>query len=118
MVYGEAAQKSGLAEITAVAEPHTLRRKATAKAFSIPPERVFDSADGLFHEGYLADAVIIASMDRDHYRQAMAAMDLGYHLLLEKPISPDPMECLRIAKKAGETGRTVTVCHVLRRLHF
>ncbi len=44
MVYGEAAQKSGLAEITAVAEPHTLRRMAAAKAFSIPPERVFTKA--------------------------------------------------------------------------
>ncbi len=118
MIYGEAAKKSGLAEIVAVAEPHALRRQAAAKAFSIPPEHVYDSAEGLLNAGRLGDALIIASMDRDHYRQAMAAMDLGYHLLLEKPVSPDPLECLRIAKRAEETGRTVTVCHVLRYAPF
>ncbi len=114
MVYGEAAQESGLAEISAVAEPNASRRQAAARAFTIPPEHVFDSTEDFFSAGKLADGVIIASMDRDHYRQAMAAMDLRYHLLLEKPISPDPMECLRIADKAGEAGCTVTVCHVLR----
>jgi predicted dehydrogenase len=118
MIYGEAAQKSGLAKIVAVAEPNTFRRQAAARAFSIPPELVFDSEEGFFDAGKLADALIIASMDRDHYRQAMAAMDLKYHLLLEKPISPDPAECLRIAEKAGETGRIVTVCHVLRYAPF
>ncbi len=118
MIYGEAAIKSGLAEIVAVAEPHALRRQAAAKAFSIPPEHVYDSAEGLLEAGKLGDALIIASMDRDHYRQAMTAMDLGYHLLLEKPVSPDPLECLHIAKKAEETDRTVTVCHVLRYAPF
>ncbi len=118
MIYGETAQKSGLAQIVAVAEPHAGRRQAAAKAFSIPPERAYDSVDGLLKAGRLGDAAIIASMDRDHYRQAMAAMDLGYHLLLEKPVSPDPLECLRIAQKARETGRTVTVCHVLRYAPF
>lgn len=118
MIYGEAAQKSGLAEISAVAEPNALRCQAAAKAFSIPPEHVFDGAEGLFQAGKLADGAIIASMDRDHFRQAMAGMDLNYHLLLEKPVSPDPLECLRIAQKAGEKGLTVTVCHVLRYAPF
>ncbi len=118
MIYGEAAKKGGLAEIVAVAEPHAGRRQAAAKAFSIPTEHVYDSAEGLLNAGRLGDALIIASMDRDHYRQAMTAMDLGYHLLLEKPVSPDPVECLHIAKKAEETGRTVTVCHVLRYAPF
>jgi predicted dehydrogenase len=79
---------------------------------------VFDSAEDLFAAGRLGDAIIIASMDRDHYGQAMAAMDLGYHLLLEKPVSPDPAECLRIAEKASQTGRMVAVCHVLRYAPF
>ena len=118
MIYGEYAQKSGQAQIVAVAEPHAERREAAAKAFHIAPENVFDSADALFAAGRLGDAIIIASMDRDHYGQAMAAMDLGYHLLLEKPVSPDPAECLRIAEKASKTGRMVAVCHVLRYAPF
>jgi predicted dehydrogenase len=118
MIYGGYAQKSGLAQIVAVAEPHAARREAAAEAFHIAPENVYDSAEALFAAGRLGDAIIIASMDRDHFGQAMAAMDLGYHLLLEKPVSPDPAECLRIAEKASKTGRMVAVCHVLRYAPF
>ena len=118
MIYGKAALKSGLAEISAVAEPNAIRRQAAANAFSIPSGYVFDNTEGLFQAGKLADGAIIASMDRDHFNQAMSAMDLNYHLLLEKPISPDPAECLHIAEKATEKGLTVTVCHVLRYAPF
>ena len=118
IIYANNLQKSGKAQIVAVAEPHAGRRQTAAKAFSIPAERVYDSAEGMFQDGLLGDAMIIASMDRDHYRQAMTAMDLGYHLLLEKPISPSPQECLHIAQKAQETGRLVVVCHVLRYTPF
>ena len=34
-----------------------------------------------------ADALIIATPDRDHVPQAIRAMKLGYDILLEKPIS-------------------------------
>jgi predicted dehydrogenase len=44
----------------------------------------------------------------------MAALDKGYHLLLEKPVSPDLHECYEIADKAREKGVQVLVCHVLR----
>ena len=49
---------------------------------------------------------------------ALKALDKGYHILLEKPISPDLGECLRLQRKAQETGRTVVVCHVLRYTPF
>ena len=53
-------------------------------------------------------------MDRMHVRQAMKVLDLGYDLVLEKPISDDVNELRMLAKKAKETGRMVLVCHVLR----
>jgi predicted dehydrogenase len=37
---------------------------------------------------------------------------------LEKPISPDPRECLEIEEKANALGRRITVCHVLRYTNF
>ena len=40
------------------------------------------------------------------------------HILLEKPISPDPVECLQIQKTAHEYGRKIVVCHVLRYTNF
>lgn len=114
MIYAQYAYQSGLADIVALAEPDAKRREAAARAFGIKPEHCFSSADALFARGKLGDAAIIASMDRDHYAQAMAAMALGYDLLLEKPISPDPAECMRIERMAAQEGRRVAVCHVLR----
>ena len=45
-------------------------------------------------------------------------MNKGYDILLEKPISPDPRECLTIAMEAKKPGRKITVCHVLRYTNF
>ena len=42
------------------------------------------------------------------------ALRKGYHLLLEKPVSPDLDECRQIVKVAKECDRKVVVCHVLR----
>jgi len=57
---------------------------------------------------------VIATQDAQHLDHAMAAMVKGYDLLLEKPISNRLENCIALAKKAKELGRTVLVCHVLR----
>ena len=44
----------------------------------------------------------------------MKAIGLKYDILLEKPISPDPWECIKTAEAAEENGVRVIVCHVLR----
>jgi predicted dehydrogenase len=53
-------------------------------------------------------------MDREHFAPTMKALEVGYHILLEKPISPDPQESLLIAEKAEQAKRILTVCHVMR----
>ena len=116
MIYAKYARERAV--FAAVVEPHEGRRNAAGDAFGIPPERRYRSSDDFFREGKLCDAVLIASMDRDHYEQTMKALDLGYDVLLEKPISPDPEECLRIQRRANENGRQVIVCHVLRYTNF
>lgn len=44
----------------------------------------------------------------------MQALELGYHVMVEKPVSPNPQHCLDIEKKAKEKNLKVIVCHVLR----
>ena len=61
-----------------------------------------------------SDILVIATQDRDHVRQAIKALDLGYDILLEKPISPDKQELLDLLEAQKRTGKTVMVCHVLR----
>lgn len=45
-------------------------------------------------------------------------MELGYHLLLEKPMSNTEEECRTIVETARRTGRKLAVCHVLRYTPF
>ena len=118
MIYSEYAHfKKGI-EIVALVEPNQERREIAASKFGIKPERQYTNAEEFFQAGKLCDAVIIASMDRDHFGQAMAALRCGYDILLEKPISPDPKECVQISQEAGRLGRRITVCHVLRYTNF
>ena len=65
-----------------------------------------------------ADWLFVCTQDADHYEHTMAALDKGYDVLLEKPVSASLAECYAIARKAQETGRKVAVCHVLRYSRF
>ena len=114
MVYSRYAHEILGAHITAVADLDRGKRERARELFGIPAEMVFEDAMDLINAVTDVDALIIATLDRAHYAQAMAGLERGFHLLLEKPISPDPLECLNICRKAQEKQRSVTVCHVLR----
>lgn len=118
MIYAEYACCKKNVEITAVVEPHEGRRTIAAEKFGIGKANCFSRVEDFFAKGKLCDAVILATMDKDHFGHAMAALDCGYDILLEKPISPDPRECMLIGQKAKELGRKITVCHVLRYTNF
>ena len=115
--YGSWAHQNGI-EITAIVEIRLDRLTHAAKEWNVPAERCFTDVRDLFAMGKIADAAIIATMDQDHFAHVMMALDCGYDILLEKPISPSPAECLEIEKKANALGRKITVCHVLRYTNF
>ena len=117
MTYGTWAHRHGI-EIAAIAEIRPDRLEAAGKALNVPEAMRFTDANDLFALGKIADAAIIATMDRDHFGHVMQALDRGYDILLEKPISPDPVECLQIEAKANALGKKITVCHVLRYTDF
>ncbi|RHP33952.1 Gfo/Idh/MocA family protein [Lachnotalea sp. AF33-28] len=104
--------------ITAVAEPRQERLLAAAAAYDVPSDLCFATAEEMLECEKLADVMFICTQDRQHYAQAAAAIKKGYHLLLEKPVSPDNSECAEIARLAKEYKRLVTVCHVLRYTPF
>ncbi len=101
-------------KVVAVAEPIDDRRNYFAKTFNIPEENCCKDWQTLLAKGKIADVAVIATMDRDHFAPATQAINLGYHLLLEKPISPIPSESIRLAQLAREKNVHVLVCHVLR----
>ena len=101
-------------KVVAVAEPRDSRRERIKQMHNIPDEMCFTDYKPLFALGKIADVALIATMDRDHFEPAMMAIDLGYDLLLEKPITPTPEECIALTKHANEKGVKVVICTVLR----
>ncbi len=105
---------SGRARVVAVAEPDPRRRAGAAAEFGIPAAQVFADWADLAAAGRLADAAVIATQDRLHRAPAVRLADLGYHLLLEKPMAPTDAEATEIAEAALRNDIIFAVCHVLR----
>lgn len=101
-------------EIVAIADIDPAKVQEVAKEYGIGEEGCFSSAEEMLLEDRLADVMMICTQDRQHVGHAIPALRKGYHLLLEKPISPDLDECRELLKVAEECNRHVIVCHVLR----
>lgn len=115
MKYGEYAHKSLKAmKIVAVADPDEAKRAKARERFDIAEDRCYQDWDEFFAQPKDADAVFICTRDRDHFEPAIKALKAGYHVLLEKPMSPDWRECIELGKAAEEANRALTICHVLR----
>ncbi|WP_274651132.1 Gfo/Idh/MocA family protein [Paenibacillus humicola] len=95
----------------AVCEPNEERRNLFAKKHGIAPDMQFSSWEQLLERPKLCDALLICTQDRDHYRPTMLALEKGYHIMVEKPMSPDPLEALRMAEEAERRNRILKVCH-------
>jgi len=90
------------------------RLKACRLKAGLDTGKCYNSDTEFFAAGKLADCLVVATQDRNHYTHAMQGLKLGYHILLEKPVSPIESECEEIAKEAEARGLNVLVCHVLR----
>ena len=102
--------------IVAVAEPDEGKRKAMADGHNIAPEMQFSSWEALLAKPRLADVIINTLMDRLHAPSAIPALNLGYHMLLEKPMAVTLEDCIAIDEARKRNNRIVTVCHSLRYL--
>jgi len=105
-------------EIVAIAEPIKERRENIKRMFALEDERVFLSWEQALNIGKVGDVVIVSTQDRMHYEPTMKALELGYHVLLEKPMSPDLKECIDMVNKSEEKKCHLLVCHVLRYTEF
>jgi predicted dehydrogenase len=102
------------ARIVAVADPRTERRDILARRFEVGPERRYHDWWELAAQGRIADAVVIATPDHEHVAPARRFAELGYHILLEKPIAPTRAECVEVVDAVEKANVILAVCHVLR----
>ncbi|MEI7897158.1 MAG: Gfo/Idh/MocA family oxidoreductase [bacterium] len=100
--------------IVGVAEPIPVRNERYAKKHSIPSENRFNTWEDVFKRPKFADAIIITMPDNLHYEPCLKAMEMGYDVLLEKPMAQSAQQCRDILAMTRKTGRIVAVCHVLR----
>ncbi|MDQ0896516.1 MULTISPECIES: Gfo/Idh/MocA family protein [unclassified Paenibacillus] len=105
-------------QVVAVAEPNQQRNQKFKWLHALPDEMCFESWEDLLARPKLADAVLICTQDNMHYEPTMKALEAGYHVLLEKPMSPDPLECIRMGERSEQFGRVFSICHVLRYTDF
>jgi len=101
-------------EIVGVADPNPVRRETAKQRHKLPDERLYTTWEDLAAQPRMADFAIIGTQDNMHHAPALALIDKGYHLLLEKPMAPTPQECKEITEAAERKGVKVVVCHVLR----
>jgi len=99
--------------VNAICDIDPIRLKKWGDMFNVPEENRFLSEQEFFKEKR-ADVLFVTTMDKLHVRMANEGLDLGYNLLLEKPISDDVDELRSLVEHANKASRKVMVCHVLR----
>jgi predicted dehydrogenase len=111
---GWAQRHPDAARVVAVAEPRAAYRDRLGDEHGIPPERRFGDWREAAAAGAVADAAVIATLDREHAEPALALAAQGYALLIEKPLAATEEECVRIAAAVERAGVVAAVAHVLR----
>ena len=101
-------------QVVAVAEPDPERRELFAAKHQIPSELCFESYEELLKKEKMADCAMVCTQDKMHYEPVVMAMEKGYHVLCEKPMSPDKKEIIKMGEMAKKYNRILSVCHVLR----
>lgn len=105
-------------KVVAVAEPNEERRLEFARRHRIPEVMQFKSYADILSRECMADCALICTQDSMHYEPVVKALKLGYHVLCEKPMSPNEEEIIEMGAMAETYGRILCICHVLRYAPF
>jgi predicted dehydrogenase len=109
-----AAEHRGAAEVVQVAEPRPWHRDQVAASLGLGADAAHGDWHDLVAAERVADAVIIATQDRDHRPAIEAFAAAGYDILCEKPLAATERECEAAVAAASSANVFLGVCHVLR----
>ncbi|MEZ5104176.1 MAG: Gfo/Idh/MocA family oxidoreductase [Draconibacterium sp.] len=91
--------------------------KASGKLYFLPEDRVYSTYQEMFEkearlpEGERMDFVSIVTPNFVHFDPAMMALDNGFHVVLDKPMTFTLDEALKLKDKLNETGLTFALTH-------
>jgi UDP-N-acetylglucosamine 3-dehydrogenase len=113
-VHLEAYVRSQRVEAMAVADPDEEARAAIAERYGIIKEAYGDEAELLADES--VEVVDICTPHHLHHRQAMAALEAGKHVIVEKPIALTLEQADEMMAKA-EAGKGRLFCALSQRMY-
>lgn len=93
------------------------KSRATGESLFLPPERVYASwkemleKEALLPEGERMDFVSIVTPNHVHFAPAMMALDKGFHVALDKPMTFSLEEAKQLAAKVKETNKLFLLTH-------
>lgn len=91
--------------------------KESGKLYFLPEERVYESYKEMFEkeaqlpEDDRMDFVTIVTPNFVHFDPAMMALDKGFHVVLDKPITFILDEAVQLKKKIESSGLTFALTH-------
>jgi predicted dehydrogenase len=94
-------------KITAICDPNQTRCRYF-KTKLLPDLNIYDSFDQML-DVEKPDAVIVATVDCTHHEYIIRALDKGYDVITEKPMTTDAEKCLAIFEAEKRSGRKVIV---------
>ena len=90
---------------------------ATGQAWHVPEERIYHDykemleKEAALPKGVRMDFVAIVTPNKGHYEQAALALDLGFDVVLDKPMTFSLEEALKLQEKVEKTGLTLALTH-------
>lgn len=99
---------AGECEITALADVMPGKAAQKAEAFGLRDAARFDDPLEMIASG-LVDLVSIATPPSTHASLAIAALDAGVHVLVEKPMAPSLEECDAMLAAEERSGKVLSV---------
>ncbi|MEZ4717914.1 MAG: Gfo/Idh/MocA family oxidoreductase [Caldilineaceae bacterium] len=83
----------------AVAEPDPVRRRLFADEHDIDDAHCFESWEELTARGQMGQGAIVTTQDQMHVEPAVAAMEAGYDVLLEKLMAHTLAGCVNWSRR-------------------
>jgi predicted dehydrogenase len=83
----------------------------------LPEQRIYDSfeemigKESLLPQGERMDFVVIVTPNHAHFVPAMLALDKGFHVVIEKPMTFSLEEAVELKRKVQETGLLLCLTH-------
>ena len=105
-------------QLVGIVDPDPIKIEKAKREYDLQDEYCFLNPEDFYKIEKFCDAVINATMDSLHIQTTLPLLEMGYDVLLEKPITSDEDELLALQEKAKSLGRTLMICHVLRYAPF